>query len=841
MYRHTKLSLLLCLLLVLTACARIPAPMAPSETPQAHGRLILWHGWSGPQADVLDTLIDRFVEIYPDTQIVRSSVPSDQLVQRFRTRAAMGLGPDLLIMPAQAIPELAEEELIQDLTPYIGVDPSVNMARYFAPALETVHHQEHLYGLPVAMHTMVLYYNHELVETPPTNIDGLLREATEGRAVALNTDFYRAFWGIKAFGGELFDDEGRVVLDQGGFANWLGWLKIAQGNPRVFLGTDREVAANLFTSGRVAYYIGSSTEMHTLRESLEEGSVGVAKLPAGPNGPAGPFLETEAIAINASSSQTELVLRLARFLTSAEQQTQLARHAAHVPTSPSVRVDYRLYPATAAFLAQAQNAIPRPNLPQMSVLLTQGDMAYALALEGEMSVTEAAQELTAQVNSAFGLDEETETADVPCALEGAFSVWHAYEDQDARALRRITQEFMRTCPGVYIVLKDVEPETLYSFYEQALNEGRAPDVIIGPSEGIAQLAEEELIKALDALAPPELMQRYLPTAKQAASYAGRLYGLPLSLRMTALYYNPEHVANPARTLTDLLDEATEEQVVALPLDAYSALWGAAAFGGLASDDQQHPRLEIEGLTQWLDWLREAVQTPGVMGVEPQDDAAAEARLTLWAQGELAYLVGDTSILWDLWSTLGVERVRVAPLPAGPEGESYSFLSVDALMFNPGISPRITELALAFASYATDTEGQSLLMASAARVPANINVRTEEYPAIVGFLEQAKTAVIPRACPDAAEIWEEGDRIIAAWLAGNGDVGDLQRFIHAMSGLDMPTPEEAEAEQEKTETEQGDATPASEEAETEQGEATPASEEGEAEQEETEQEQISRGT
>jgi maltose-binding protein MalE len=780
MSRYVRL-LLVCLL-ILVGCTRSPVVTSP-ETLQVQGRIIIWHGWSGPQAEAINATIDRFAQIYPDARIMRSTVPADGLIQRFRTRAAMGLGPDLLIAPAQTIPELALEELIQDLTPYIDVDPAVNLARYFAPAIETVQYEERLYGLPIALNTMVLYYNRELVETPPTDLDGLLQEATEGRAVALNTDFYRGFWGIKAFGGELFDDQGRVMLDEGGFANWLSWLKTAQGNPGVFMTTDWEVTAELFASGRVAYYVGSSTEVHDLRELLGEDLVGVARLPAGPHRAAGPFLESDAIFINTSSSpaQTELVLRLARFLTSTEQQTQLARQATLIPANANVRVDHRLYPATATFLAQAQNAVPRPNLPQMSVVLAQGDMAYALALAGEMSAAEAAQELTSQVNSIFDLAEESEAADASCTLEGTLSIWHAYADHDATALRQITQDFMGTCPGVYIVLKDIEPKILYSFYEQALTEGRAPDIIIGPSEGIARLAEGGLIKALDALAPPELKQRYLLVANQATSYGGRLYGIPLSLRMTALYYNPEYVANPARTLADLLEEASEEYAVALPLDAYRALWGTAAFGGLLFDDGQHPQIKIEGLTQWLEWLREALQVPGVVGVESHK-AAAEEQVSRWAQGELAYVIGDTSLLWDLWSTLGVERVRVAPLPAGPEGESCPLLSVEALLFNPRLSSRTTELAIAFATYATSTERQHLLMASAAWVPANINVRADEYPAIAGFLEQAKTSLIPRTCPGVPETWAEGDRIIAAWLAGDGDIEDVQRFIDAVSGM-----------------------------------------------------------
>jgi ABC-type glycerol-3-phosphate transport system substrate-binding protein len=795
MSRHTRLSLLICLL-ILAGCGRPPVA-APPETPQVRGRMILWHGWSGPQADVLNALIDRFVSIYPDIQIVRSTVPPDQLVPRFSTRAAMGLGPDLLIVPARAIPELAQEALIQDLTSYIGVDPAVNLTRYFAPALETVHYEDRLYGLPLALNTMVLYYNRELVRTPPTTLDGLLQEASEERTVSLNTDFYRAFWGVKAFSGQLFDEEGRVILDEGGFANWLGWLKIAQGNPGIFMGTDQEIAAELFATGRVAYYVGSSTEVHVLRESLGEDMVGVARLPAGPQRPAGPFLESEAIVINASSSptQTELVLRLARFLTGTEQQAQLARQAAHIPTTVNVRVDPRLHPATATFMAQIQTAVPLPNLPQMSAVLTQGDTAYVLALEGVVSAAEAAQQLTTQVNAAFGLDENDETTAALCTLGGPLSVWHTYEGQGDSALHQVAQEFMRTCPGVYITLKQMEPEALHSLYQQALAEDQAPDILIAPSESIALLAEEELIKALDTLAPPELMQRYLPAANQAISYQGHLYGLPLSLRMTALYYNPEQVANPARTLTDLLNEATEERSVALPIDAHRALWGAAAFGGLIHGEAQRPHLEIEGLAQWLDWLKQAGETPGVVGVEPEADIDVEELVTLFARGKVAYLVGETSLLWELWSTLGIERVRVAPLPAGPVGESCPLLSADALLFTRDISPRTAELAMAFADYATDIEGQRLLMTLAAHVPANVNVHTEEYPAIAGFLDQAKMAAILQTPRVAPELWEEGNRIIGAWLAGDGEIKDLQRFADAVTGMIALDLQETEAIQE----------------------------------------------
>lgn len=53
--------------------------------------------------------------------------------------------------------------------------------------------------------------------------------------------FNRVFWGTQAFGGSLFDDTGRTILNEGGFANWLRWLRAAQDTPGVVLAWDVDV------------------------------------------------------------------------------------------------------------------------------------------------------------------------------------------------------------------------------------------------------------------------------------------------------------------------------------------------------------------------------------------------------------------------------------------------------------------------------------------------------------------------------------------------------------------------------------------------------------------------
>src|SRR5690606_14206265 len=162
-----------------------------------------------------------------------------------------------------------------------------------------------------------------------TTLADLMAQAQAGVEVGLNTSFENAFWGIRAFGGRLFDEEGQAILDEGGFANWLTWLKNAQDVPAFILSNDRAALRTLFAEGKRGYLIDSSLasrDLQTDGEMAEDteaddaggispAAIGVRPLPDSPTGSPGPFLGVEALLFSAASShhQTVLALDLARF------------------------------------------------------------------------------------------------------------------------------------------------------------------------------------------------------------------------------------------------------------------------------------------------------------------------------------------------------------------------------------------------------------------------------------------------------------------------------------------------------------------------------------------------
>ena len=372
-------------LFALLGCANgVPATPSNGQNGQLEGRILVWHGWEGQDAAVLESQIATFRRLYPNMTIAVVQVPPAELLPRYSEAARLGLGPDLLIGRSEWLAELVTAAIVQD----ISAEIAGNTSKYFPTALAQLRYNAGLYGLPLALRPTALYYNRTLVATPAATLDELLQHATDGHVIALSTRAESAYWGITAFGPPLIGADGALTADHTGLVGWLNWLKRAQDNPNVILSQDEAALEQLFAAGQATYYVGSADLLAGFKATLEEtavaGSVvGVAPLPSGANS-GQPLLDVDALYFNAASSsrQYALALVLADFLTNTEQGTVLLRELGRVPASQRVRVNNRLYPLAAVFAQQGRVATHVPQTLQPLLLGEAGDGMYTAVLSG---------------------------------------------------------------------------------------------------------------------------------------------------------------------------------------------------------------------------------------------------------------------------------------------------------------------------------------------------------------------------------------------------------------------------------------------------------------------------
>jgi arabinogalactan oligomer/maltooligosaccharide transport system substrate-binding protein len=520
--------------------------------------------------------------------------------------------------------------------------------------------------------------------------------------------------------------------------------------------------------------VGSSRELPLLQAALGD-DLGLAVLPAGPNArPAGPVLQADVFAFSrvASPQETNLALELAQFMTNLQQQTRLVvEPIGRLPAHSQVRFRQTLSPLVVELARQSRTAAP-VTLEERRIWnyltaagQTEINDLYNQALSGVRPTTQAVQQIAARLSAAFNLEREDPWPASYCpALEPGAApqvrLWHSLENEEAGALARIAQNFSALCPGVTLELTAFDAGEIEPQYRRAVLSGEGPDILFESSRLTAQLAAAGLVHDVSGLVDATYLQRFIPDAEAAlrpstnsGQSSGRLYGLPVSVAVLALYYNTNLVEDPLLNLNEVPIRVTSERQFALPVSFFLGYWGFAPFGGFEFDPQTGAVLEDEGLLNWLEWLQRAQGQPGMV-ITADFDRAED----LFARGEAAYFVSGPWSLSRLRRELGEENFRVAPLPAGPEGLSSPILQVQGVMANPNSSEEATVVAVAFGRYLADPESQQLLLDTGSHVSAVVNVDLSDFPHLYGFREQAKVSAVVTATPGFAALEKRGDEL-----------------------------------------------------------------------------------
>lgn len=791
-------------ILVFASCG---APRFRPQSSELEGRILLWHAWSEAEGEALNQALAAFTNLHPDVLIK---------TQRFAGRAEMeaqyaiavttGLGPDIIVLPVDKLPELVQLNGIDNIERYMDED---TRERYPESVLQLVRLNDRTYGLPTALNTMAIYYNRARVENPTNTLSGLIEQASQDTNILLPTNFYDAAWGIQAFGGELFNEEGMVILDQGGFANWLAWLRESRSAPGMIQDTNRDVLRQRFLAGDAGYYFGYARELSEIRAALGAENVGVVTLPAGPIGSAGPFLSADAFFFStvSSSNQRRIAIALAKFITNAEQSARLMRTVSHVPANQRVRINQRLNPIVATFAAQARAAIPRPTGEQFEQLLALGNEAYVRALESEVSPVEVALSFTNDVNEANGFPARDEPS-YACTDIGTIRLYNTWEDEAANAaLKEVLARFNEVCPLIIVQVNQATEEEVRAAL-QGSNGQRTTFALVDQSMLLQLTGDESLITNLTPLVAAETLQRFWPSGLDAMRLQGNLYGLPLSLRTYALYYNRALVSTPAQVLEDFRIQAAEGVPITLDTRFERAFWGIGAFGDQLFNEAYRVVLG-EGFANWLIWLRESRD---VHGIQLTDDG--DALLNQFLNGETAYYVGTPDELARLQDALGPD-LGVALLPQGPAGSARPLVRADGFVFRASASESNIDLARETVRYATDVDNQTLLMNEAHRLPVNATVTYADGSPFAVFAEQAQSGYVVPNTTAMRAVERYGDAAYTGVLAEGRDplevVAEVVALINEANDL-PPLPEETPT---AAEPETADETIVDEEATTEQ--------------------------
>jgi maltose-binding protein MalE len=326
-----------------------------------------------------------------------------------------GLGPDIIIgLPYGELPRLADAGLLQEINP-----EALNLNAFVPQHIEGLTYNGKLYALPFMASTPVLFYNKTAAMQPPDTLSELVDVARSGSPVAIQTGFEQAFWGIAAFGGYFFTEQGYLATTPTEYADWFGWLANAQQQSGVIMDDDLDLLIEKFIQGDVAYLIAPVSVAAQLTDALGEQALGAAPIPGveylpDPEDPensmirsAGPLLNLQVIAFSkaANANSVQVGVELAQFLNNPTVQRKLILNGVeHAPTNLRVFIRPDLSEVGNALVRQSRTGVvvPLDRLVQFRKFGEAANTIYINLLEGGLTPQDAAEQLSEQFLGSIG-------------------------------------------------------------------------------------------------------------------------------------------------------------------------------------------------------------------------------------------------------------------------------------------------------------------------------------------------------------------------------------------------------------------------------------------------------
>jgi ABC-type glycerol-3-phosphate transport system substrate-binding protein len=381
--------------LVLAGCT--PPPARPLLTFTASGL--------GAEADVARAQLARFAQRHPgvDVQLRVTPDAADQrhqlYVQWLNARSAE---PDVLQLDIIWTAEFAGAGWILPLDAF-----KPDAEDFFAAAIASNRWRGALYALPWFVDVGLLYWRTDLMAAPPASLRAL-REAALAHKARGSTAWGLAWQGARyeglitvfvehlaAFGGEILDDTGAVVVDRPEAVEALTFMRdsVLSGLvPASTLTWQEEQVRFAFQNGQAAFMRNWPYAWALLRDterSRVAGRVSVAPFPGEDGRGGAAALGGAQLAVNAFTEQPDLAWELVEFLTAPEQMLERARVAAQLPSRRSLYDFADLQAAIDmpldAVRAAVDAAVPRPVTPVYSELSEVLQVHVHRALTGQQT------------------------------------------------------------------------------------------------------------------------------------------------------------------------------------------------------------------------------------------------------------------------------------------------------------------------------------------------------------------------------------------------------------------------------------------------------------------------
>ncbi len=356
----------------------------------AQTEVVLWHSYRGGEKAALKKVVANFNASQTEVKLKALGVPFDALPDKITAAIPLGKGPDIFIFAHDRIGGWVEADIIEPLDYYLEEDISGD---FVEGSYEPMIYDESLFGLPMALKSIILYYNPDMIKVPPKTTDEMIQLAKEytdaennkyGLVYENANYYYNACW-MQGFGGRVFDNDNNPIVNSPEsiksfqFAQDL-YLKDKIIPPEV----SNVLVTTLFNEQKAAMVISGPWFRGEIADGVPY-EVEILPIISEVDKRAMPFMSSEGVIMSAKSDKKDLAFKAMEYLVSDEAAFIMATEGnqpvanLNVYEKPEVAGDKYL----PKFKEQIKYAIPMPSIPQMTFVWSPASTAINAAVNGK--------------------------------------------------------------------------------------------------------------------------------------------------------------------------------------------------------------------------------------------------------------------------------------------------------------------------------------------------------------------------------------------------------------------------------------------------------------------------
>ncbi|MCB9695314.1 MAG: extracellular solute-binding protein [Alphaproteobacteria bacterium] len=318
--------------------------------------VVIWHSWRGDEKASLEQAAQTWADRTHNT-VSLLDIPFGAFDSKVETAIPRGNGPDLFVAGHGNLGKWTAMGIVDPLPQAVpGQMPA-------STAAVTVDGK--VWGAPLAVKSVVLLYDPTRVTVPPKTTDELFRQAHElqgdgyGVLVQVDQPYFHGPW-MHAFGGALFDAQGRLSLDTDAQIQALAFARrLAVDEGVVPPQPTSELLTRLYREGQAPFVISGPWFVAELDRPIAAAPLPVVS-EAGAH--AKPFLTVDAAFVADQAKHPEAARDLAAFLAGTEGATIRQEVGRQAVSALDVTSDDPLLQVLAE---QARTSVPLPTHPDV--------------------------------------------------------------------------------------------------------------------------------------------------------------------------------------------------------------------------------------------------------------------------------------------------------------------------------------------------------------------------------------------------------------------------------------------------------------------------------------------